>query len=58
MGHSCEHCIGQDATMVSCEICFAIVLAAHHDDHLKWHRTMTNLPAREPVIMEHPVKFQ
>lgn len=58
MGHNCEHCLAHGNTMVTCEVCFALILAVHHDDHLGWHRTMSNLPPRERPILDHPVRFQ
>jgi len=33
--------------VVTCRICSGLVLVYAYDDHLEWHRTMTNLPADE-----------
>jgi len=33
--------------VLTCRICSAVVLRVVYDEHLEWHKTMTNLPADE-----------
>lgn len=33
--------------MTSCPVCFAAVREENLDDHLRWHRTLTNQPPKE-----------
>ena len=43
---------GYDAALllrqvITCRICSGLVLRVVYDEHLEWHKTMTNLPADE-----------